>query len=203
MEMLLGPHRDYITAQIFLVLLWWAISLPLCTFLHPGWDWWFNQLRWEFAVTLGTSLMLEEAVGPTVNSVYKQVLFNNCENCPPSSDLCQRSLSCHITSQRDLGCSLWLQRVIICLEHILTPQEVFHLGKLREELEVRDSLVEVLLSICVWDTWLPSVQTEFPSFQKEKVPEIPICGGLVGTDERSLRTWVILGKVSYLTSLMA
>ena len=35
-----------------------------------------------------------------------------------------------------------------------------------------------------------------PSFQKEKVPEIPICGGLVGTDKRSLRTWVILGKVS-------
>ena len=93
--------------------------------------------------------MLEEAVGPTVNSVYKQVLFNNCENCPPSSDLCQRSLSCHITPQRDLGFSLWLQRVIICLEHILTSQEVFHLRKLREELEVRDSLVEVLLSICV------------------------------------------------------
>ena len=42
---------------------------------------------------LGTSLKLEEAVGPAVNSVYKQVLFNNCEYCPPSSDLRHRSLS--------------------------------------------------------------------------------------------------------------
>ena len=88
-------------------------------------------------------------MGPTVNSVYTQVLFNNCEYCPPSSDLRHRSLSCHIMPQRDLGCSLWFQRVIICLEHILTSREVFHLGKLREELEGRDSLVEVLLSICV------------------------------------------------------
>lgn len=88
-------------------------------------------------------------MGPTVNSVYKQVLFNNCEYCPPSSDLRHRSLSCHITPQRDLGCSLWLQRVITCLEHILTSQEDFHLRTLREDLEVRDSLVEVLLCMCL------------------------------------------------------
>lgn len=35
-------------------------------------------------------------MGPTVNSVYKQVLFNNCENCPPSSDLVRDP--CHAIS---------------------------------------------------------------------------------------------------------